>query len=110
LDGIYRAMRRGESSHMRQRVESAAKMLDDHRAPVDVGAAVLAQTRSEVLRGWAGAGELLERQGASALAMRVRSFLDALPPPRTDRELIAEQLKRQLVLQRALALGRDRSR
>jgi hypothetical protein len=110
LDGIYRAMRRGESSHMRQRVEAAVRILSAEWTPDDVGRAKLAETRSAVTRGWTAAGELLERQGETVLAGRVRTFVGTLRPPRTDRELIAEQLHRHLVLQRTRALNREDAR
>jgi hypothetical protein len=40
----------------------------------------------------------------------VRTFVGTLRPPRTDRELIAEQLHRHLVLQRTRALNREDAR
>lgn len=110
LDGIYRSMRRGESSHMRQRVEAAAKELALSHSSVEAGRAGLSETRIEVKKGWEGAGELLERQGEVALAQRVREFAGAMHLPRTDRERLTDQLARQLALQRARKLERDISR
>lgn len=109
-DGIYRAMRRGDSSHMRDRVESAAKALSDGRRPNEPGKATLAETRLEVMSGWAAASDLLDQQGQSALATRLRGFVAALSPARTDRERITEQLIRQLAVQRRQTLGRDDAR
>jgi len=110
LDGIYRAMRRGDSWHMRERVESAAEMLANGRVPGEPGRVTLAETRSQVMRGWAAVSDLLDQQGEAALAAQVRRFLGALPSARTDRELITEQLTRQLAEQRRRTLSRDDAR
>ena len=109
-DGIYRAMRRGDSSHMRERVEAAARKLVNGRTTNEAGKATLAETRSQVMSGWAAVADLLGQQGEAALATRVREFLGALPRVRTDRELITEQLSRQLAAQRSRTYGRDDAR
>jgi hypothetical protein len=109
-DGIYRAMRRGDSSHMRERVEEAAMTLVNGRTTNETGKATLRETRLQVMSGWTAVANLLGQQGDADLAARVREFLGALPRVRTDRELIAEQLSRQLAAQRSRTLGRDDAR
>lgn len=110
LDGIYRAMRRGESSHMRNRVEEIAHGLAQSRPMHEPGRTKLIETRSEVMRGWAQVSDLLDQQGETSLAFRARAFMCGLPPPQTERELITEQLKRQLAAQRTRPIVREDSR
>src|SRR5258707_3044677 len=50
------------------------------------------QTREEVGRRWTAFAELMERQGQHASTAEVRRFVDRMPPARTDREFIAEQI------------------
>lgn len=106
LDGIYRAMHRAESSHMRDRVDEVADGLIQGRFRREVGKDRLVATRAEVVRGWIGIRHLLEQNGEAALASRVRSFTDAFASPHTEREIIAEQLRRQLASHRARSIGR----
>jgi hypothetical protein len=110
LDGIYRAMRRGESSHLRDRVDEVTDDLVQGRLACEAGKDKLMATRAEVVRGWTGMGHLLEETGEAALASRVRSFTAAFGPPHTDREIIAEQLKRSLASHRARRIGREDAR
>lgn len=100
LDGIYRAMRRGESSHVSQRVLEVADSLANGRLIREPGKMRLIETRSAVARGWSRLSELLWEQGESGLAMRTREFMRALPPPYTERELISESLRCQLAERR----------
>ena len=107
LDGIYRAMRRGESWYMRDLVDEVADGLVQGRTRREAGKDKLVATRAEVVRSWTRIGYLLERNGEAALASRVRSFTEAFAPPHTEREVIAEQLKRQLASHRTRSIGRE---
>ncbi len=51
-DGIYRAMRRGDSSHMRERVREAAAVMGIGRGHEESGKSKLIATRTEVVKGW----------------------------------------------------------
>ena len=101
LDGIYRAMRRGKSSHVAQRIVEVADALAQGATTRESGKTTLIATRSDVVRGWSRIWEILNEQGESALAGRVRAFGGSLPPPQTERELISQALKRQLAERRA---------
>lgn len=101
LDGIYRAMGRGESSHLRDRVDAVADGLVRGGFCREKGKDRLVATRAEVVRGWTGIGHLLQQNGEAALASRVRSFIGEFAPPHTEREIIAEELKRQLASNRS---------
>lgn len=102
LDGIYRAMRRGESSYVANRVLEVADALARGKTIRESGKARMLETRSAVVRGWLRVSGVLTDQGESELAGRVRGFVDGLPLPHTERELIAEQLKPHLTVQRTV--------
>lgn len=91
-DGIYRAARRGASTHMRLRVASIAAELEAGKLQVESSKHKLLQTRADVLRGWGVMKGLLERQGQSQLATDVARFTASMVSPGTERELIARKL------------------
>jgi relaxase-like protein len=91
-DGIYRAILRGESKHTRARVESVASDLVRGSTHIEAAKEKLTQTRREVERGWCAVREILITQGHHELAAQVKQFVDHMPPPRTERELIAARL------------------
>ena len=91
-DGIYRAMRAGRSTHMRERVESVAAALRAGGIRVEPGKAQILDTRRSVVRGWLGVRETLRADGREGLANEVERFLKGMPPPQTEREWIAQAL------------------
>lgn len=95
LDGVYRAMQRNESTHMRARTEALARDLAEGRVKVEPGKYKLAETRRAVAEGWFGLADILDRQGHRELAGRVRGFAEAMPPPRTENELVAQSSRSQ---------------
>lgn len=95
-DGIYQAMRRGDSIHLEERTRAIARALSSPDWRVEPGRAKLLETRRSVAQGWKSVGDLLERDGERALALSVRQFLRQMRPVRTERELIAEQLRARL--------------
>ena len=91
-DGIYRAMRRGDSSHMRERVRAAtaeARIRNDH---LESGKSKLNATRLEVVRGWRALAGLLVQDGYAELARDVSRFVPQMPPPLTEKEHLAQQV------------------
>jgi hypothetical protein len=62
---------------------------------VEAGKARLLETRREVERGWWAVSDILVAEGRPELATQVRRFSARMPPPWTDRELIAEALRRR---------------
>jgi hypothetical protein len=90
--GIYRAILRGRSTHMRARAEAAARELATGGLKPDAGQRVLLETRREVLEGWRGLADVLARHGDPQLAGLVRRFTESMPPPLTEKERIARQL------------------
>jgi hypothetical protein len=92
LDGIYRAARHGTSTHLRERAETVARELSRGRLELEPGKSTLVRTRAEVVRGWAAARDLLVHAGQLELAAQVDRFIQQMPPPHTEKELIAEAL------------------
>jgi hypothetical protein len=90
-DGMYRALQRGASRRI-QTHEGPPGM--ERVAASDVsGRESLLHTRAQVEQGWMATAEILDRQGQQDLAWYVRRFTEALPPIRTDHELLSEALK-----------------
>lgn len=59
LDGIYRAARRGASTHMRHRIEGRADQMRRGSLWTAGARGELARTRKAIERGWRAAGDLL---------------------------------------------------
>src|SRR5688500_14735977 len=75
-DGMYRAMRRGESTRFEERVQSVANELRSGRVNPGGGMAKQMRTRRDVARGWTSVSELLTLDGDMDLAGRVRQFVN----------------------------------
>ena len=88
-DGIYRATQRGESRFMRSRVEAvAAEYAKGSKEPSHDTALIFA-TRADVVRGWGAIAKQLLAQGDHKIAVQIVDFVRRMPPPMTDRDLIA---------------------
>lgn len=96
MDGIFRAQRRGASTHIRARVELAAANLAKGSVRPEPGKSRLLQTRKEVERGWRAIADLLEEAGQRALGVTVSRFASELPAPRTEREQMTDALFQQI--------------
>jgi len=92
-DGIYRAARRGYSSHLSERARSIAQDLRDGVTPYEPGRATVHKTGRQVGNGWQALGGLLEAQGLADLAREVRRFNEELPTVRTEGEWVATELR-----------------
>ena len=96
-DGILRAARRGESTFVRERVESVAHELAEGGFRTERGKAQLVHTRREVERGWLALAGMLQRDGMRDLAEDVRRHVGRMPAVRTDREEIGQKLKARIL-------------
>jgi hypothetical protein len=95
-DGIYRAERRRDSTHWRQRTAAVAReMTSDGEIKPEPGKTELLETRRRIVRGWNEIAGDLARQGQADLAQEVRRFVTQLPPVRTEREWIRDRLLEQ---------------
>jgi hypothetical protein len=92
IDQIFRATWRGDSTRTRARTEAVAADLRNGSLRIEPGKVTLVATRRSVERGWGAAGDILLAQGLPELAAQVRRFVDKMPPPRTDNELLAAAL------------------
>jgi hypothetical protein len=99
-DGIYRAMRRGESSHIRERVRAAATDAGMGKVHTESGKFKLVATRLEVLKGWLALTDLLIQEGHDDLAGRVSRFVPRMLPPLTEKEQLVERVLEHSRLQR----------
>jgi hypothetical protein len=95
LDGIYRATLRGESTHMRDRVESVVADLSARSVRVERGKAGMLETRRSVERGWRVIGQLLAADGNRELADEVAHFVRRMSPVRTEREWLSADVLAQ---------------
>jgi hypothetical protein len=95
-DGIYRASQRGDSMHVLAQAEAIGSELLQGRARVERGKSQLVETRHKIEYGWRTAIGLLRNQGHSELAAFVARFVDEMPPPATERELVARALVEHL--------------
>jgi len=92
-DGVYRAMRRGESTQLRHRAESVARDLARGGLAPEASSDRMRATRRTVVASWLTVADNLERDGQQDLANVVRRFVNRMPPPMTERQLIADQLR-----------------
>ena len=91
-DGIYRAERRRDSTHWRQRTEAVARaMTPGGEIRPEPGKVQLLETRRRVVQGWNEVAEDLVRQGQAELAVAVRGFVKQLPAVRAEREWIRDR-------------------
>jgi len=86
-DGMYRALQRNASRRIQMQREQPNTQQNASEAS---SRETLLHTRAQVERGWSAAAEILDRQGQRDLAWYVRRFAEALPPVRTDRELLRQ--------------------
>jgi Relaxase/Mobilisation nuclease domain len=90
-DGMYRALQRGASRRIPTHQGTAG--IERTSSSEASGRVSLLHTRATVERGWRAAAEILERQGQQDIAWYVKRFTEALPPIRTDRELLRDAVK-----------------
>jgi hypothetical protein len=91
-DAIFRAARRGASTHMQGRVHALLRELSCGRIRVEAGKARLLSTRSEVEAGWLAIRRRLLEEGRSTLAEEIQRFVQQMQPPRTEKEALAHEL------------------
>jgi predicted transcriptional regulator len=91
LDGIYRATLRGDSTHMRERVEQVVREHSNGTMTVEAGKEKLLATRRDVERGWQTVRGLLGEPGDSRLAVLMDHYLRTMPSTKTERENIVSK-------------------
>jgi Relaxase/Mobilisation nuclease domain len=91
-DGIYRANLRGDSTYARERADAVAGELLKGHVRAESGKSTLIDTRQKVEAGWQTIADRLHTVGQRDLARDVQQFVQRMPPPRTEKELIAARL------------------
>jgi hypothetical protein len=100
-DGIYRALKRGQSTFMRRKVERAAEEVHHGRLAPESGKAKLLATRNRVVEDWSATATLLRAQGQDSLARGVEAYVRRMPAVATEKELVAKGLLAQVAAQRS---------
>lgn len=85
-DKMLRALRRGRSRVMFERVKSVIVDLYDGKDMRDPAREKLIQTRKALVGQWMTAADVLDTQGETTLAREVRNLASHLPTVLTDRE------------------------
>ena len=92
-DGVHRATLRGESRHVRDRIERLAHELRAGGLKPVPGKAKLLATRRDVIAGWHAAADSLLEAGQGALAQKIWGFIGGMRPPLTTDEELATKLE-----------------
>ena len=85
-----------------RKAEAVAAELLKANSRVEPGKRTLIETRRIVESGWRALADKLAKDGHQDLARDVQLFVERMPPPRTEKELIAARL-----LERTRALARE---
>ena len=91
-DGIYRASKRRESTHIRKRVAAVARELNAGNLQIEPGKEILLRTREEVRHAWLVVSDTLSRDGHPEIGAQVRRYVEQMPRPGTEKEYIAAAL------------------
>jgi hypothetical protein len=91
-DAIFRAARRGASTHMNQRVQEVVGELSRGAIALEPGSDRVRSTRREVELGWRAVARTLEEEGNATLAGDVLRFVQRMPPARTEKEGLIHEL------------------
>jgi hypothetical protein len=91
-DGIYRASLRGDSTYLRAQAEAVAAELLKGEVALERGKQKVLETRGAVERGWRTISHQLSKDGHHDVSQQARAFIEQMPPPLTDKELIAAEL------------------
>jgi hypothetical protein len=95
-DGIYRASRRGDSTYVRAQAEAVAAELLKGSIHVEPGKRTLMKTRRHVENGWRTLADQLAGNAYQDLSSDVRRFVERMPLPQSDRELVAHELRQRM--------------
>ena len=93
LDGIYRAEKRSKSWHLLALADEAGRRFHQNGLHTEPGKKRLIETRNAIKLGWWEVSELLAAEGERKLAVEVRRFARQMSSPKSDREMIVEELR-----------------
>lgn len=93
-DEIYRAAERGRSTHLRERMRTAANAVaSGARTPTDAGVRRLYVTSERIWAGYRAIADRLEEQGDRNLSGHVRAFADRIQYPPSQHELERDRVR-----------------
>jgi hypothetical protein len=75
--------------HVRAQAEAVAAELLEGRLRMERSKSRIVETRRTIENGWHASIDRLRSQGELELAASVDRFVDEMPPPATDREIVA---------------------
>jgi hypothetical protein len=108
-DGIYRALKRRQSTFMRRKAETVAEELQRGRLALEAGKTTLLATRSRVVEDWRTTATLLRAQGQESLAQGVEAYVRRMAAVATEKEILAKGLLAQVTGQRVRSAEREHS-
>jgi hypothetical protein len=91
-DGMYRAMRRGASTHMYRRTHEIVRDFAHKTTSADFGHETLYSTRYHVVRSWLGVAGALRLAGNDALASDAEKYVANVSPPRSEQDAWRERV------------------
>ena len=92
-DGIYRAARRGHSTHLARRQADIVESLRAGTFTAPPGKVKLGDTRRAVVDGWQAAAAALLEAGNHELARKIWHFIGGMPAPLTTEEQLAVRIE-----------------
>lgn len=107
-DGIYRSGLRGESTYLHGKTATLSAVMHESNVRAEEGTEALTETRRQVVRGWTEIARRLIHDGERALALDIQKFVQAMPPPQTDRESAIAQLRSRIPSGRSAVVERTR--
>ena len=107
-DGIYRALKRGQSTFLRRKVERVAEELRRGQLAPEAERAELLATRERVVEDWSETIGSLRAQRQESLAREVEAYVRRMPAVATEKELLAKGLLAQIATQRSHARSSER--
>jgi hypothetical protein len=109
-DGIYRALKRGQSTFLRRKAEGVGSELLRGGLGLEPGKAKLLATRERVIQDWIATAANLRDQGEPQLAREIENFVRRMPEVTTANERIAKSLLAHVAAQRSRTLSAERER
>jgi hypothetical protein len=95
-EGIHRAGLRGDSTYLRAQAEAVAAEPLKSNTRAEPGKRKLVETRTAVEDGWRSVASRLAKDGHYDLANDVHRFVDRMPAPRTEKEIMTDNLRGRL--------------
>jgi hypothetical protein len=107
LDGIYRTIKRGQSTFMRRKAETVAEELRRGRLTPELGKAKLIAARAKVVGDWTSTAAVLRAQGQESLIRDIQEYVRRMPDVATEKELLGRRLVEYATVRRTQSARRE---